>query len=122
MSSLTRWVLAHKRTVVLTWIALTIAGIMAAGPASDALKAEFSIPNKESWKTNVAIAERYHGDRNGSAPLMPVVTVPKGETVRSPAVRADLKRLAPPSARTPRLKRPPVRPSAGSRSAAARCT
>jgi putative drug exporter of the RND superfamily len=93
LSSLTHWVLAHKRIVVLTWVVLTIAGIMAAGPASDALKAEFSIPNKESWKTNVAIAERYHGDRNGTAPLVPVVTLPQGETVRSPGVRADLKRL-----------------------------
>jgi putative drug exporter of the RND superfamily len=93
LSSLTRWVLAHKRTVVLTWIVLTIAGVMAAGPASDALKGEFSIPDKESWKTNVTIAERYHGDRNGSTPLLPVVTLPKGETVRSPEVRADLKRL-----------------------------
>jgi RND superfamily putative drug exporter len=93
MSSITRWVLAHKRTVVLTWLVLTIAGIMAAGPASNALKAEFSIPNKESWKTNVEIAERYNGDRNGSTPLLPVVTLPKGESVRSPGVRADLERV-----------------------------
>jgi RND superfamily putative drug exporter len=93
MSSLTRWVLAHKRTVVLTWIVLTIAGIAAAGPASDALKGEFSIPDKESWKTNVEIAERYNGDRNGSAPLLPVVTLPEGKTVDSPGVRADLERL-----------------------------
>ena len=93
MSSLTRWVLAHKRTVVITWIVLTIAGLMAAGPASDALKSEFSIPDKESWKTNVEIAERYNGDRNGSAPLLPVVTLPKGQSVDSPDVRADLKKL-----------------------------
>ena len=53
VSSLTRWVLAHKRTVVLTWIVLTIAGIAAAGPATDALDPEFSVPNKEGWETNV---------------------------------------------------------------------
>ncbi len=93
MSTITRWVLAHKRTVVLAWVLLTIAGIMAAGPASDALKAEFSIPDKESWKTNVEIAERYDGDRNGSAPMLPVATLPPGETVGSPGVRADLERL-----------------------------
>jgi hypothetical protein len=34
MSSLTRWVLAHKRTVVVGWLVLTIAGVMAAGPAT----------------------------------------------------------------------------------------
>jgi len=93
VSSITRWVLAHKRTVVITWVALTIAGVMAAGPASDALKGEFSIPDKESWKTNVEIAERYNGDRNGTSPLLPVVTLPKGETVRSPGVRAELRKL-----------------------------
>src|SRR5215218_4690389 len=93
LGALTRWVLAHKRTVVIGWIVLTIAGVMAAGPATDALKAEFSIPDKESWKTNVAIAERYNGDRNGSAPLLPVVTLPKGESVSSPGVRAGLERL-----------------------------
>ena len=32
MSSLTRWVLAHKRTVVIGWIFLTIAGVVAARP------------------------------------------------------------------------------------------
>jgi putative drug exporter of the RND superfamily len=93
MSSLTRWVLGHKRTVVISWIVLTIAGIAAAGPASDALKNEFSLPDKESWKTNVEIAERYNGDRNGGVPLLPVVTLPEGETVRSPGVRADLERI-----------------------------
>jgi RND superfamily putative drug exporter len=93
VSSLTRWVLAHKRIVVVFWLALTIAGVAAAGPASDALKPEFSVPNKEGWETNVAIADRYGGDRNGSAPLLPVVTLPEGQTVRSPGVRADLKTL-----------------------------
>jgi hypothetical protein len=29
MSSLARWVLAHKRTVVISWIVLTIAGLAA---------------------------------------------------------------------------------------------
>jgi putative drug exporter of the RND superfamily len=63
---------------------------MAAGPASDALESEFSVPDKEGWETNVAGAERYRGTGGDAAPLVPVVTVPKGETVDSPAVRADL--------------------------------
>jgi putative drug exporter of the RND superfamily len=89
--SLTRWVLAHKRLVVIGWIALTVAGIAAAGPASKALKAEFSVPDKESWKANVEIADRYGSDRNGTAPLIPVVTLPQGKTVESPGVAAELK-------------------------------
>ena len=93
MASLTRWVLSHKRTVVLTWVALTVAGMAAAGPATDALDPEFSVPDKEGWETNVAIAERYRGTGGDTAPLLPVVTLPAGQTVRSPGVREDLAQL-----------------------------
>src|SRR5919108_2674522 len=90
MSSLTRWVLAHKRTVVLAWIVLTIAGVMAAGPATDALDPEFSVPNKEGWETNQTIAQHYRGTGGDTMPLVPVVTLPKGTSADSPAVKADL--------------------------------
>jgi RND superfamily putative drug exporter len=93
MSALTRWVLAHKRTVVVLWLLLTVAGVVAAGPASRALEPEFSVPGKEGWETNVAIAERYRGTGGDGAPLLPVVTLPRGETVDSRGVRADLARL-----------------------------
>ncbi len=86
MSSLSRWVLSHKRTVVVAWIALTIAGVMAAGPASDALEPEFSVPDGEGWETNLAIAENYKGTGGELPPLIPVVTLPEGESVDSPAV------------------------------------
>jgi putative drug exporter of the RND superfamily len=93
LSSLTRWVLAHKRTVVVAWIVLTIAGMAAAGPASDALEPEFSVPDKEGWETNVAIADRYQGTGGDTVPLVPVTTLPPGERVDSPAVIADLRQL-----------------------------
>jgi RND superfamily putative drug exporter len=90
MPGLTRWVLSHKRTVVIGWVLLTIAGMMAAGPASDALDPEFSVPNKEGWETNVEIAKRYQGTGGDTVPLVPVVTLPAGKTVDSPGVRAEL--------------------------------
>jgi RND superfamily putative drug exporter len=93
VSALTRWVLAHKRTVVLLWLLLAIAGAMAAGPASRALDPEFSVPNREGWETNVAIAQRYGGTGGDSTPLLPVVTLAPGTTVDTPIVRADLRRL-----------------------------
>ena len=93
MSSLTRWVLAHKKTVVLTWILLTIAGVAAAGPASDALDPEFSVPNKEGWETNQTIAQHYRGTGGDTMPLVPVVTLPKGTSADSPAVKADLAKV-----------------------------
>ncbi|MDX6605497.1 MAG: putative drug exporter of the superfamily [Solirubrobacterales bacterium] len=93
MSSLTRWVLAHKRTVVISWILLTIAGIMAAGPASRALNQKFSVPNKEGWETNQAIAAKYNGTGGDTNPLLPVVTLPDGESIDSPQVKSDLAKL-----------------------------
>ncbi|HEY6672958.1 MAG TPA: MMPL family transporter [Solirubrobacterales bacterium] len=93
MSSLTRWVLAHKRTVVIGWLVLTVAGIMAAGPASRALDQKFSVPDKEGWETNVAIADKYNGTGGDTAPLVPVTTLPQGQTVNSPGVRGDLEQI-----------------------------
>ena len=91
MSSLTRWVLAHKRIVVFGWIALTIAGIAASGPASARLVNDTSVPDKESLETTIAIAERYDGNSEGSStPLLPVVTLPAGSTVDSPGVKSEL--------------------------------
>src|SRR4051794_26607188 len=98
MAPLTRWVLAHKRIVVVTWIVLLFAGIAASGPASDALDQKFSVPNKEGWETNQAIAKHYRGTGGDTAPLLPVVTLPRGQSVSSHRVKAGLaqvdKRLA----------------------------
>jgi RND superfamily putative drug exporter len=91
VSSLTRWVLAHKRTVVGFWLLLTIVGIGAAGPASDALSQKFSVPGKEGYETNVEIAKRYANTGGDTAPFLPVVTLPAGKTVDSPGVRAELR-------------------------------
>jgi putative drug exporter of the RND superfamily len=90
VSSLTRWVLAHKRTVVISWLVLTVVGIAVAGPAADALTPGYSVPGKEGWETNVAVAARY-GDTGGiTSPLVPVVTLPEGKTVDATGVRAEL--------------------------------
>src|SRR5829696_878178 len=93
MPSLTRWVLSHKRTVVIFWIAMAVAGVAAAGPAARALTQEFSVPDKEGSVTNVEIAKRYGGTGGDSVPLLPVVSLPAGTTVESPGVRADLAKV-----------------------------
>ena len=71
MAPLTRWVLAHKRIVVVTWLLLLFAGIAASGPASKALDQKFSVPKKEGWETNVAIAKHYRGTGGDTAPSSP---------------------------------------------------
>ena len=118
MSSLTRWVLAHKRTVVLSWVVLTIAGVAASGPATDALDPEFSVPNKEGWETNVTIEQHYRGTGGDTSPLVPVVKLPQGTRADSPSVRADLAKVdrelekaLPGSRVASRTPRPATRPS-----------
>ncbi|HEV7584752.1 MAG TPA: MMPL family transporter [Solirubrobacteraceae bacterium] len=91
MAPLTRWVLAHKRIVVLFWVALTLVGMASAGSATKALKQKFSVPGKEGWVTNQQIARDFHGTGGNSAPLLPVVTLPPGQSLSSPAVRAELR-------------------------------
>jgi RND superfamily putative drug exporter len=93
LSSLTRWVLSHKRIVVTFWVVVTIVGIASAGPASNALKQKFSVPGREGYETNVAIAKHYRGTGGDTAPLLPVVTLPAGKTVDSAGVRGDLRAI-----------------------------
>jgi putative drug exporter of the RND superfamily len=90
MSSITRWVLAHKRLVAVFWIAVTLIGIGSASSATKALKQKFSVPGKEGWITNTQIAKDFRGTGGNSAPLVPVVTLPAGKTVDSPGVKGQL--------------------------------
>jgi RND superfamily putative drug exporter len=90
VSSLTRWVLAHKRIVTLFWLVLTVVGIASVNSATKALNQKFSVPGKEGWETNVAIAQRFQGKGGDTAPIVPVVTLPAGKTVASPGVRSQL--------------------------------
>jgi putative drug exporter of the RND superfamily len=90
VSSLTRWVLSHKRTVVVLWLVLTVAGVAAAGPAGDALTPGYAVPGKEGWETNEATTARYTNTGGSTAPLVPVVTLPRGKTVDTAGVRAKL--------------------------------
>jgi len=90
MSSITRWVLAHKRIVVLFWIVTTIIGIATVNKAVNAMDQKFSVPGKESWETNVKITQLYGGTGGDTAPIVPVVTLPHGKTVSSPGVHRQL--------------------------------
>jgi len=92
MQRLTRSVLQHKRAVAISWLVLTLVGIVAAGPASSALDQRFSVPGREGWDASVEI-ERVYGNGGETLPLMPVVTLPKGTTVDSPGVRDQLTKI-----------------------------
>jgi putative drug exporter of the RND superfamily len=90
MAQLTRWVLAHKRIVVIFWLVLTLVGMASAGTATKALKQKFSVPGKEGWITNQRIQANFHGTGGDAAPLLAVVTLPAGASVDSPTAQREL--------------------------------
>jgi hypothetical protein len=47
----------------------------------------------EAANVELKIAQVYGSERNGTAPLIPVVTLPADKTVRSPGVSAQLSRF-----------------------------
>ena len=89
MAALTSWVLRHKRLVLGFWIAVTVASFAAIGPAGSALSQQFNVPGREGFETNEELAAIY-GAGGDVAPIVPVVTLPEGKTVDSPAVRTEL--------------------------------
>ena len=89
MASLTRWVLAHKRLIVGLWLVVAIGGLAAMRPAGDALSQQFNLPGTEAFIANSRVAAAY-GSGGDVAPLVPVVTLPKGTTVDSPASALQL--------------------------------
>ena len=89
MSQLTRFVLRHKRFVAVSWIVLTVIGMMAAGPASEALDQRFSVPGREGWEASQEIQALY-GNGGETLPLVPVAALPEGTKVDSPEVKQDL--------------------------------
>ncbi|HEX8977755.1 MAG TPA: MMPL family transporter [Solirubrobacteraceae bacterium] len=93
MTAITRWVLRHKRIVAGFWVLVTIVGIATVSHTTNSFSKEFSVPGREGFQTNLVIRRLYHqGGRN--APILPVVTLPAGQTVDSPGVRAGLERVA----------------------------
>src|SRR3954452_10497518 len=91
MTHLTRWVLAHRRIVVGFWVLVTFIGIATSGAATKAMDQKFSVPGREGWETNQQIEHTYGGTGGNGAPLVPVVTLPKGTTASDPAVRRGLR-------------------------------
>src|SRR5439155_4529336 len=58
-----------------------------------ALNQTCSVPNKAGCEKNQAIAAKYNGTGGDTSPLLPVVTLPAGESVDSPQVKSDLTKL-----------------------------
>jgi putative drug exporter of the RND superfamily len=89
VSAITRFVLAHRRLVVAFWVVLTIVGVVTVGKANESFSEEFSVPGREGFETNEAIAAKF-GNGGNVAPLLAVVKLPAGVGVGAPPVRQGL--------------------------------
>ena len=114
MRSLTRWVLAHRKTVMLGWLVVLVAAFASIQPSADALSEEFDLPGRESSEAAGLIYARYgNGGPRVNGPIVPVVRLPAGTTVDSPGVRGGSprpSRASPP--RCPARARPTSPPPA----------
>ncbi|WP_433722091.1 MMPL family transporter [Actinoplanes sp. CA-051413] len=90
MSRFADGVLRFKVPVLLFWLAALVAGIFAAGQATDRLSRDFSFPGARGYEANVSILREYGNGGSGS-PLVTVVTLPGDTTVDDPAVRDGLR-------------------------------
>ena len=77
MENLTRRVLRHRRLVAVGWVLLTLAGMAASGPASEALDQRFSVPGREGWDASVEIQQKF-GTGGEALPFVPVATLSDG--------------------------------------------
>ena len=89
LTSITRWVLAHRRLVTTAWIAITLVGIATVGSSTSAFSKKFTVPGREGFTTNSKIVGIYHQGGRG-APLVPVITLPRGASVAAAQVKSQL--------------------------------
>lgn len=79
---LARFVLAHRRLVLLVWVMLLPAEIYGASPVSNRLSSDFSLPGEPGYETAMKITHLY-GNGGETTPTVVLVTLPPGRTVAS---------------------------------------
>jgi RND superfamily putative drug exporter len=77
---LARFVLAHRRIVMLLWVLLLPAGVYGASHVSKRLSIDFSLPGQPGYETAKTITHLY-GNGGDTDPAIVLVTLPGGQTV-----------------------------------------
>ncbi|MGA8724084.1 MAG: MMPL family transporter [Acidimicrobiales bacterium] len=80
LGRLARLVLRHRRTVIVAWLVLLLAGGMASGQVSKRLSYDFSLPGQPGYETATQIIHTY-GNGGDSPPSIAVVSAPRGQSV-----------------------------------------
>jgi putative drug exporter of the RND superfamily len=89
VETLARFVLRHRLLVGLTWLMLFVAGIAAAGPVTNRLTFDFSLPGQPGYETEQQLISTFGTTSDDT--FVPVVTVPAGNTVQDHA--ADIAKV-----------------------------
>ncbi len=79
MEGLARFVLRHRLLVGLSWLVLFIAGGVAAGPVSNRLTFDFSLPGQPGYEAERQLIGTF--GTSTADTFVPVLTVPAGSTV-----------------------------------------
>jgi putative drug exporter of the RND superfamily len=87
MKRLASFVLGHKLLVVLTWLALAVAGFATISTTTHRLTATFSLPGQPGYVTDTRIAALYHNG-GGQTPTVLTLTVPAGILISDPGTAA----------------------------------
>jgi RND superfamily putative drug exporter len=86
MQALSRFVLRHKLAVVLFWLAVLAAGVLASSKLNNRLSAQFALPGAASYQADQQIL-RLYGNGGPGYPAVVVVRLPPGQAAASPAGR-----------------------------------
>ncbi len=85
----TRFVLTHRLLVAVIWLLATLAGAATVGGTVQHLTTSYTLPGHPGYVTDQRIADLYQGS-GAQAPTIPVLTLPQGMTVHSPAARRGI--------------------------------
>ncbi|MEP6852393.1 MAG: MMPL family transporter [bacterium] len=89
MERLAHFVLRHRLLVALTWLVAFVAGIAAAGPATNRLTFDFSLPGQPGYEAEQQLISTFGASTSDT--FVPVITVPAGSTVQAHA--ADIAKI-----------------------------
>ena len=84
MRRLSEFVVHHRLLVSLFWLAAFLTGAATAGTTTERLTFDFSLPGQPGYQAEARLLQAY-GNGGTNAPVLPVVTVPPGQTVQQRA-------------------------------------
>ena len=80
MRKLARFVLRHRRLIMLVWLLAFVAGVAGVGKSVDRLSTDFSLPGQPGYETATRIRHTY-GTGPDVAPYLLTITAPSGKHI-----------------------------------------